>query len=212
MAYSSRILRQLGHPSGFLGRLILRRLNRVNRGMNEAAHAALDPGEGDRVLEIGFGGGSLIESILEHDRVALVAGADVSTLAIQSARKRFSRAVAAGRAEFHKSGEETLPFDNATFSAVCCVNVIYFWPDVPAMLAEALRVLSPGGAFVLVYAEGSPDSVTTFPAPDVEAQLLEAGFASATTSHNSDRENGRYHCTVALKPAALKLVAENTAP
>lgn len=209
VAYSSRILRQLARPSGFVGRLILRRLNRVNRGMNEAAYAALDPGDGDRVLEIGFGGGSLVGSILKNDGVAFVAGSDISSLAVQSARKRFACDIAAGRAEFRDGGEAILPFDDAGFSAVCCVNVIYFWPDVPAMLAEAFRVLKPEGIFALVYAEGAPDSVSTFPAPDVEAMLLDAGFDTATTSHNSDRENGRYHCTVARKPPALKLVFEN---
>ena len=93
-----------------------------------------------------------------------------------------------------------MPFDDGAFSKVCGVNVIYFWPDVPAMMAEVFRVLAPGGAFVLCYAEGAPDQVTKFPSEAVEAWLREAGFEGAATSHDADKENGRYHCTVALKP------------
>lgn len=215
MAYSPRILRQLGHPSGFLGRLVLRRLNRVNRGMNASAHAALDPGDGDRVLEIGFGGGCLIDSIMKHDGLAFVAGAEISNLAVQAARRRFAEDIAVGRLEIQQCGEATLPFSDAIFSSACCVNVIYFWPDVRAMLVETHRVLCADGVLVLVYVEGAPDTVATLPSTEVEEQLLDAGFASATTTHHSDRENGRYHCTIARKaahpkPEALKLVITDT--
>ena len=68
MAVSARILRQLGKPAGLLGRLILWELNRVNRGMNDVTFEALDLAAGDRVLDIGFGGGALIKRVLAEDR------------------------------------------------------------------------------------------------------------------------------------------------
>ena len=202
MAYSSRILRQLGHPTGLLGRLILRRLNKVNSGMNAFALDALGQSEGDRVLEIGFGGGALIGRVLADSNVAFVAGAEISDLAVKAAGKRFAPDVAAGRAAFHICGETSLPFDDGYFTAAVCVNVIYFWPDVPAMLDEVRRVLAPGGRFVLAYAEGAPDRVTRFPNDEVERLLREAGFADTMTRQGSDAENGRYHCTVATLPPA----------
>ncbi len=202
MAYSSRILRQLGHPSGLLGRLILRRLNKVNSGMNAFALDALALREGDRVLEIGFGGGALIGRILADSNIAFVAGAEISDLAVRAAGKRFAPDVAAGRAAFHICGETSLPFDDGYFTAAVCVNVIYFWPDVPAMLAEIRRVLAPGGRFVLAYAEGAPDRVTRFPNDEVERLLRDAGFADTVTRQGSDAENGRYHCTVATLPSS----------
>ena len=146
MAISARVLRQLGKPSGLLGRLILWELNRVNRGMNDATFRALDLAAGDRVLDIGFGGGALIKKVLAEDGVAFVAGADISQLAIGRAERRFKRAVAAGRAKFRECGTATLPYDDGAFSKVCGVNVIYFWPDVPAMMSEVFRVLAPGGS------------------------------------------------------------------
>ncbi len=200
MAYSSRILRQLGHPSGLLGRLVLRRLNKVNSGMNAFALDALGPGEGDRVLEVGFGGGALIGRMLAETGAAFVAGTEISELAVKAAGKRFAGDVADGRAAFRICGESSLPFDDGYFTAAVCVNVIYFWPDVPSMLADVRRVLAPGGRFVLAYAEGAPDRVTRFPADEVERLLREAGFAGAVTRQGSDAENGRYHCTVATVP------------
>jgi protein-L-isoaspartate O-methyltransferase len=81
MAYSERILRQLGNPSGMLGRFVLWRLNRVNSGMNQVALAALALSEGDRVLEIGFGGGALLDEMIVQRKALLVAGAERSQLA-----------------------------------------------------------------------------------------------------------------------------------
>lgn len=136
-------------------------------------------------------------------KVAFVAGTDISALTVRTARARFRKAVAAGRLELRECSDERLPFDDGAFSKACCVNVIYFWPDVAAAMAEVHRVLSPGGRFVLSYAQGAPDGVTAFPTDVVETRLVEAGFATVATSHGSDRENGAYHCTVATKPAAV---------
>lgn len=200
MSYSEGVVRQLGHPSGMVGRLLLRWLNFVNRGMNRTVLQALELEEGDRVLEIGFGGGALLSAVVAQHKASLVAGADISHLALETAEKKFGREIAEGRASFQKCGDAQLPFDDGVFSKVCCVNVIYFWSDAPAMIAEVFRVLSPGGRFVLCYAEGSPDKVSKFPSDLVEGWLHEAGFADVQTSQGHDRENGTYHCTVAFKP------------
>lgn len=201
MAYSKTVFRHLGNPSGLTGRLVMWRLNRVNAGMNALTYQSLALEKTDHVLEIGFGGAALLARILATRQVAHLAGTDISALAVRAARARFRRAVAAGVLELRECTDEKLPVEDGAFSKACCVNVIYFWPDVAAAVAEVYRVLSPGGRFVVCYAQGSPDGVTAFPPDVVEARLLEAGFATVETSHGSDRENGAYHCTVATKPA-----------
>lgn len=200
MAYSDRAFRQLGNPSGLMGRVVLWWLNKVNRGMNRATLEALALVEGDSVLEIGFGGGALLSRIIAHDQVSSIAGTDISPLVLEAAARKFRREIDAGRAEFRQCGESDLPFDAGSFSKVCCVNVIYFWPDIPVTLGEVYRVVSAGGRFVTCYAEGSPDTVTKFPAKRVEQWLRDAGFRNVETTQGHDRENGTYHCTVAFKP------------
>ena len=200
MAYSAKLLKQLGRPSGLLGWLILRRLNRVNRGMNDLTCKALALGGADRVLDVGFGGGALISRILAETDVPFVGGAEVSDLSLATAKRRFRNAVDAGRLDLRACTESTLPFEDGSFSKVCSVNVIYFWPDAPRMIAELFRVLSGGGRCVLCYAEGAPDRVNAFPPEAVERYLKDAGFLSPVTTHGEDEENGTYHCTVATKP------------
>ena len=196
MAISPRLLKQLGHPSGFTGRLILRLLNRVNSGMNDGALKALGLGADEHVLEIGFGGGSLIERVLANNRTTRVTGAEISELAIQTARKRFRKNP---RVDFALSDGKALPFENAAFTRAVSVNVIYFWPDVSEMLSEIHRVLADGGRFVLSYHDQSPDTVTRFFREDVEAQLLTSGFATVHSTEIFDKDNDSHFCTAAIK-------------
>jgi SAM-dependent methyltransferase len=43
-----------------------------------------------------------------------------------------------------------LPFADRTFDIVTAVETHYYWPDLPANVREILRVLKPGGEFVLI--------------------------------------------------------------
>ena len=196
MTRSSKLLKQLGHPSGFTGKLVLRALNRVNGHMNDRALEALDVRDTDRVLEIGFGGGSLIARILQADKTVHVTGADISKLAVKTAGKRFRKDT---RVSFKHCAGDTIPFEDSAFTQVVGVNVIYFWPDVPRMLSEAYRILANEGKLVLCYSEQSPDEVTRFNHKDVETQLRAAGFATAVSDKCINKDNSVYYCSVAIK-------------
>lgn len=195
------LLEQLGRPSGLTGRLVLWRLNRANGGMNAAVLAALAPGEDERVLEIGFGGGALLARVLAETKAGPITGVDIATLAVRSAARRFAEAVAAGRLELVQGGERSLPFTDAAFDKVCCVNVIYFWRDVPMMLGEVRRVLAAGGRFVVGYNEQAPGG-EMFTPERVERALAAAGFVVERSEAGSDRANARYYCTVAAASGA----------
>ena len=63
--FAKYISKQLHHPSGFMGRVILPRLfNRRNRVLNRLTLECLELESKDRVLEVGFGGGYLLSLIL----------------------------------------------------------------------------------------------------------------------------------------------------
>jgi 2-polyprenyl-3-methyl-5-hydroxy-6-metoxy-1,4-benzoquinol methylase len=76
--------RQLSHPSGSGGKVVARLMNRGNRNLNDRAIARLDVRPGDRVLDLGFGGGLSFAPLWE--RGATVVAIDRADDMVASAR------------------------------------------------------------------------------------------------------------------------------
>jgi ubiquinone/menaquinone biosynthesis C-methylase UbiE len=136
------IARQLSRPSGFFGVVIRHMMNRHNARMNAFAVRQLELESSDRVLEIGFGGGVTLPSLL--NTATFVAGVDRSSDVIDWAQRRFSKPIKAGRAEFRQGNVEALPFATAAFDKACTVNTIYFWTSLDAGFAEMHRPQTAG--------------------------------------------------------------------
>ena len=110
---------------------------------NPMAVADLRPGE--RVLDLGSGGG--IDVLLSARRVGpagFAYGVDMTEEMLALAR---ANAAAAGAAnvEFRRGEIEQLPFPDGAVDVVISNCVVNLSPDKPAVLAEAFRVLAPGG-------------------------------------------------------------------
>ena len=157
-------------------------MNRNNAKMNAFAVKLLELTPDDRVLEVGFGGGVALPSLMAT--ATYVAGVDRSPLMVQHANANFARAVSAGRAEFRQGSVEALPFGAATFTKACTVNTVYFWISLGVGFAELHRVLSPGGRLAVGFLPkewmdrmGYPTDIFTSRSPEeVVAALNEAGF------------------------------------
>lgn len=176
------IARQLAHPRGWLGRLIMRLMNRHNARLNTFAIQTLHVGPDDRVLEVGFGGGSMLPYLLDH--AAFTAGVDRSAAAVTRARASFASSVASGRADFREGTVEALPFEAGSFSRALTVNTIYFWKSLDAGFREMHRVLAPGGQVAIGFLPreamermGTPPEIFTMREPEeVIDALRRAGF------------------------------------
>lgn len=101
--------------------------------------------EGERVLDLGSGGG--IDVLLSARRVGptgFAHGVDMTDEMLALARANAERAGATNVA-FHKGTIEALPLDDASVDVVISNCVVNLSTDKPAVLAEAFRVLAPGG-------------------------------------------------------------------
>ena len=107
--------------------------------------AVADLREGDRVLDLGSGGG--IDVLLSARRVGpsgFVYGVDMTDEMLTLARANAARANAAN-VEFRKGQIEDLPLPDTSVDVVISNCVINLSVDKPAVLAEMFRVLVPGG-------------------------------------------------------------------
>lgn len=134
-------------------------LDRLSRAVNREAAVLLDVRPGERVLEVGFGGGDLLKLLL--DGGAEVVGADISSAMTRRARRRFATDIAGGRLRIVEASADSLPLEDASHDKACSLNALYFWHEPAGMLAEFARVLRPGGRLLLGFQP--PDQVRRWP-------------------------------------------------
>jgi len=176
------IARQLSHPTGFAGYVVAKLMNRHNAKMNAFALRQLELTSVDRVLEIGFGGGVALQSLI--DKADSVSAVDRSSDVIRRAKARFSVAIKTGRLNFREGSVEALPFETGAFGKVYTANTVYFWSSLDAGFTEIHRVLMPGGRVVVAFLPKERMDTMSFPTDiftsrspeDVIAALREAYF------------------------------------
>lgn len=143
------ISRQLSDPSGFLGSLVARMLNRENRAAIAAAVASLGPVEGAAVADIGFGGGIGLELLLDAvGPTGHVYGVDPSPDMVKRARRTYR-----SRVELHEATMQQLPFGDGALGGWISLNTVYFVTELAPAFLELARVLSPGAPGVVGIAD-----------------------------------------------------------
>lgn len=134
-------------------------------------------GKGDRVLEIGPGGGRWTEELL--NLASGLKGADISASCVEACQQRFS---AADHAEFFvSSGRDLEGVDDESLDSIWSFDVFVHInrPELEAYAGEFVRTLKPGGKGVLHHGTvggekgGWRSNVT---ADDMSRILTEAGL------------------------------------
>jgi arsenite methyltransferase len=182
---------------------------------NPIAVADLD--EGERVLDLGSGGG--IDVLLSARRVGpsgFAYGVDMTDEMLTLAR---ANAVKAGAAnvEFREGDIEDLPLPDAAVDVVISNCVINLSTDKPAVLVEMFRVLVPGGRIGIsdVVAEDHMSAADRTAAGSYvgcvagalsRAEYLDgltaAGFADASVTFTNEVAPGMHSAIIrAVKPA-----------
>jgi ubiquinone/menaquinone biosynthesis C-methylase UbiE len=147
MSLIDYIGRQFHNPQGFGGKLTTWIMNAQNRALYDATEALLALSGSDKVLDVGFGNGWLLERISKRYGCELY-GIDTSPDSLSFATKRNRRYIQEGRMSLSLADALSTGFADTAFSKVYTVNTVYFWDDLDKGLAEMYRILKPGGTFI----------------------------------------------------------------
>jgi ubiquinone/menaquinone biosynthesis C-methylase UbiE len=110
----------------------------------------LSPGKSLLDVACGSGGPALR---LAASTGCSVTGIDLHESAIAAAKSMAAQRNLAKRAQFSiGNAAERLPFPDAAFDAILCIDAINHLPDRPRVLAEWARLLKPGGRLLLTDA------------------------------------------------------------
>jgi phosphoethanolamine N-methyltransferase len=103
---------------------------------------------GCRVLDIGCGLGAIDELLVTQYRAQEVVGVDIDPALLAGMQLRIERARLGRRIRGERVEPGPLPFAAASFDVVFSKDSMVQIPDKPAIFAEILRVLRPGGRFI----------------------------------------------------------------
>lgn len=166
--------------------------------------SALAVGEGEIVLEVGFGTGQALPALARAvGEQGHVYGIDISDQMVERARARVEAAGLSARVELVRGDAFKLPWPGSAFDAAYFAFTLELFdtPDIPVVLAECRRVLKPGGRLgVVAMAQrrsGSlmvrlyewahrwfPSAVDCRPIP-VRALIEQAGFVVGLVEESS---------------------------
>jgi ubiquinone/menaquinone biosynthesis C-methylase UbiE len=197
--------RQLGHPSGLIGRWLLGPLwNRRNRPLNDVSLAQLALRVDDRVLEVGFGGGYLLGRMSAVVTDGFISGVDISATLVEQCQARYRALIEAGKMDLKVGTADRLPYPAAHFSKAISVNSIFYWPDAPQAIRELSRVLRDGGCLVLCFTDRASlqqknfarHGLTLYTAGEVQQLLQAAGLHTIGATPHADRHR-KFWCVTA---------------
>lgn len=207
------LLDQCRKPQGWLGRLIVRLMNRSHSKLTRWGLAHVAIGASDVILDVGCGGGNTIARLSRVSHDAKIYGVDYSEASVRVSREKNRHLVTSGHVQVQQGSVSALPFPDAMFDIVTAIETHYYWPDLRQDLREVLRVLKPGGRIVMcveAYRNGKHDRVlehldkrrvmnfTLLSVEEHREMLLGAGFSDVSVFE--DRHRG-WLCAVGERPS-----------
>ena len=145
------------------------------------------------MLEVGVGTGIVADALrVQAPQVDRLIGIDISAQMLALAGRRLP-----GR--LVRCSAQHLPFPDQRFDAVIAVHILHLVPDLNVALAEATRVLRPGGRMVAIHGEPAP--------PDDEL----SGATEALRVLRQTRSDSAAEVLVAAQALGLAIVAQHPA-
>ena len=208
------LMDQFRRPKGRRGRFVAVLMNRGHKPLTMwgLTHVEIEPDY--VILDAGCGGGKTISRLAQRAFRGKVFGIDYSTDTDMVKYSRNKKLIAENRVEIVKATVDKTGFSDDFFDLVTAVETYYFWPSFSDALKEMLRVLKPGGKFLMVnemVQDGVYDvksakiieqaHVKLIPLDEIKNTALSVGFADVQIF---TKDGSPWNAVLAKKPEIKK--------
>jgi ubiquinone/menaquinone biosynthesis C-methylase UbiE len=205
MSLARKLLNQVRNPSGWFGRWQLRSMNRRHSQLTDWGLEHISVPDDAQILDIGCGGGRTIHKLATRASTGKVYGVDYSETSVVSSQKFNQQWIDERRVDIRHGSVSQLPFPDGMFDLATAIETHFYWPNLLADMREVLRVLKPGGVFLIiaeVYKGGKHDrranrfaevmgrmgfSYAHLSLEEHRALFLEAGFDGVLVNEQFER-------------------------
>lgn len=146
-----KLVENAAKPHGFWGSMMIKSMNKGHAAVSEWGLSHIKIERNHHVLDVGCGGGKMVERLCKMVGNGKVFGIDYSVLCVEKSENLNQKNILCGKAKIMHSTVSDLPFDDNSFDVVTGVETYYFWPDKLNDLKEISRVLKPNGKLLLVF-------------------------------------------------------------
>lgn len=198
MSLLQRLIEQAKIPNGWIGSWMLRIMNIAHRGMNAWFIRQGAINDGDRVLDIGCGGGKTLQILSQLNPNGIIYGIDISSQAVKESIKMNEAQVKNGTVIVKEASVSSIPYEDQFFDAITAFQTHYFWPSLEQDVAEVWRVLKSGGKLIIIAELYKMNyHMAAYQTPAAMKELLErTGFQTVYVTEKSSKG---WLCITAIK-------------
>ena len=182
-------------PKGFLGKLMVNRMNRHHEGLSIWGRDNIPPSNYENILEIGCGGGRNTSCLLEKYKEAKVSAIDYSEVSVNKTKKYNKKEIKAGRCTVFQQNILDLNSKN-TYDLATAFETVYFWPRIEECFRNVYEALKENGVFVITNEadglseesskmDGVIEGYRVYTAEELENLLRVAGFEVIKSIHHT---------------------------
>ena len=150
LALIAYVLRQARKPGKGFGQAFLRAMNEGHSALTDWGLSHVKIANQFSILDVGCGGGATIKKLASIATGGTVCGVDYADGSVAASSSYNADLIKAGRVAIEKASVSKLPFSDNHFDLVTAIETQYYWPDPVADMREVLRILKPGGSFLVI--------------------------------------------------------------
>lgn len=141
---------QGGKPTGVIGKLIGRLMNKIHTTLYIEYFKDNLPTDNSQILDIGCGGGKFINFLETSNKTYRLYGLDHSAEMVTLSQKINKKAIDQNRVEIFQGSVIDIPLNDLKLDLATAFETVQFWPNINDSFKEIARVLKQGGDFLII--------------------------------------------------------------